>query len=81
MTQDEFALLCDVHRTTIGLLERAERIPGIDVLVRLAGALEMTPNDLLEGLSWEPDRGGEPLGAYNIGGDAVSCESPPARAA
>jgi transcriptional regulator with XRE-family HTH domain len=43
-----------LHRTAIGQLERAERVARIDTLIKLAGALGVSPGELLTGLSWEP---------------------------
>jgi hypothetical protein len=36
------------------VVERGLRLGRIDTLVKLCGALEAEPNDLLQGLSWEP---------------------------
>jgi transcriptional regulator with XRE-family HTH domain len=38
LSQEELAEKADVHPTYIGLLERGQRIPGIDVAERLAKA-------------------------------------------
>ena len=54
ITQEELSFLAGLHRTEIGLLERACRIPRIDTLAKLAGALEVPPADLLTGIEWEP---------------------------
>lgn len=43
-----------LHRTEIGLLERGARIPRIDTLAKLAGALGVPPADLLDGIEWQP---------------------------
>jgi hypothetical protein len=43
-----------LHRTEIGLLERGGRACRIDTLVRVAGALEVRPEELLEGILWIP---------------------------
>ncbi len=39
------------------MLERGIRLARVDTLVKLAGALEIPPEELLEGLVWTP---GEP---------------------
>ncbi|HEY0392669.1 MAG TPA: helix-turn-helix transcriptional regulator [Solirubrobacterales bacterium] len=54
VTQEEIAFRAGLHRTEIGLLERGGRIPRIDTLVKLAGALGVEPADLLDGIRWEP---------------------------
>ena len=61
LTQEEIAFRAALHRTEIGLLERGLRIPRIDTLVKLAGALGVEPAVLLDGISWEP-------GDYRPGG-------------
>jgi transcriptional regulator with XRE-family HTH domain len=43
-----------MHRTQISLLEGGERLPRVETLVKLAGALGVAPNDLLDGIAWEP---------------------------
>jgi hypothetical protein len=43
-----------LHRTAVGQIERAERVCRVDTLVKLAGALEINPGDLLNGIVWEP---------------------------
>lgn len=66
VSQEELAVLASLHRTEIGLLERGERIPRIDTLVRLAGSLSVAPDDLIAGIDWQPgvvQRGGFELGA------------------
>jgi transcriptional regulator with XRE-family HTH domain len=39
ITQEEMSFRASLHRTEIGLLERGGRIPRIDTLAKLAGAL------------------------------------------
>ena len=54
ITQEELAFRASLHRTEIGLLERGGRTPKIDTLAKLAGALEVEPGALFEGIRWEP---------------------------
>jgi len=54
LSQEELGVLAAMNRTQIGILERGERLPRIDTLARLAGALSVSPNELLEGISWRP---------------------------
>jgi transcriptional regulator with XRE-family HTH domain len=56
-----------LHRTAIGQLERAERVARIDTLIKLAGALDVEPSELLAGLAWEP--GGTRLGEFRPAGE------------
>lgn len=54
LSQEALAERAEMHRTEIGLLERAGRMPKIDTFVKLAGALAVEPCDLLDGIRWEP---------------------------
>jgi transcriptional regulator with XRE-family HTH domain len=54
LSQEELGLRASLHRTEIGLLERGERVPRIDTLVKLAAALGVEPGVLLEGIGWKP---------------------------
>lgn len=54
LSQDELAQMASLHRTEISLLERGRRIPRIDTLAKLAGALAVSPRDLLDGIEWTP---------------------------
>lgn len=63
-TQEEVAWRASLHRTEIGLLERGGRVPRIDTLAKLAGALGVPPADLLDGIAWES--GQVRLGQFRI---------------
>jgi len=65
-TQEDLAFRASLHRTEIGLLERGGRIPKIDTLAKLAGALEVEPGALFEGIRWEP--GNVRLGHFETAG-------------
>jgi transcriptional regulator with XRE-family HTH domain len=54
LSQENAAFRASIHRTEWSLLERGVRCPRIDTLVRLAGGLGVTPNDLLKGIVWKP---------------------------
>jgi transcriptional regulator with XRE-family HTH domain len=54
ISQEELGTRCELHRTEISLLERAGREPRLATLIKLAGALETTPQELCEGLGWDP---------------------------
>jgi transcriptional regulator with XRE-family HTH domain len=56
ISQEEAAVRASLHRTAVGQLERGERVARIDTLIKLAGALGVSPAELLAGLSWEPGR-------------------------
>lgn len=54
LSQEELAGRADIHRTQISLIEGGKRMPRLDTLVKLAGALGVEPGALLEGIVWEP---------------------------
>jgi len=54
LTQQETSYRASIHRTEISQLERGLRIPRIDTVAKLAGALEIEPGKLFEGIAWEP---------------------------
>lgn len=54
LSQEEVAVRASLHRTEIGLLERGERLPRIDTMIKLAGALDVPPIELIEGIEWSP---------------------------
>jgi transcriptional regulator with XRE-family HTH domain len=54
LSQEDCGLRAGLHRTAVGQIERGERIPRADSLVKIAGALGCSPCDLLAGLSWRP---------------------------
>ena len=61
MSQEGLAERADLHRTEVGLIERGRRVGRIDTLIKLAAALSVGPEELLEGIDWvvaEPRRGG-----------------------
>jgi transcriptional regulator with XRE-family HTH domain len=54
LSQEELAARASVHRTQISLMESGKRLPRLDTLVKLAGALEVEVPRLVEGIAWEP---------------------------
>jgi transcriptional regulator with XRE-family HTH domain len=56
LSQEQLAFAAGLHRTEVGMLERGVRMARIDTLAKLAGALDVTPNDLMAGICWTPGR-------------------------
>jgi len=56
ISQEELGYMCDLHRTEISLLERGGREPRMGTIVKLAGSLDTTPNELCEGVAWNSQR-------------------------
>jgi transcriptional regulator with XRE-family HTH domain len=51
-SQEGLAALCSLHRTEIGLIENGQRLPRVDTLMKLAGALGVRAESLLDGVAW-----------------------------
>jgi transcriptional regulator with XRE-family HTH domain len=56
LSQEALGFRASLHRTEIGMLERGIRLARVDTLVKLAGALGISPLALLDGIAWEPSR-------------------------
>ncbi len=54
MSQEELGIRASLHRTEISQLERGLRVARIDTLVKLAGALGVSPAELIAGIDWSP---------------------------
>ncbi len=68
LSQEELSQLASLHRTEISQLERGLRLPRIDTLIKLKFSLEVSAEDLLDGLTWSP-------GDYRPGGFVARGES------
>ena len=55
LSQEELAFRASVHRTQISLMESGKRLPRFETLVKLLGALDASPEDLMKGIAWEPN--------------------------
>jgi len=61
VSQEELGARAGLHRTEIGMLEHGTRLARVDTLMKLAGSLDISPSELLEGIHWTPgttDEGG-----------------------
>jgi len=54
ISQHEVAFRAETHHTLISPLELGQTLPHIDTFIRLAGALEATPDELTAGIIWTP---------------------------
>jgi transcriptional regulator with XRE-family HTH domain len=71
MSQEDLGFAAGLHRTEVSGLERGARVPRIDTLIKLAGGLSTPPEELLDGIGWQP--GTIQHGGFNVapsGGDA-----------
>jgi transcriptional regulator with XRE-family HTH domain len=74
-SQEELSIRASLHRTEVSQLERGLRLARIDTLVKVAGALGVTPNDLLTGIEWNP--GSATLGNFAVAADGERSADPP----
>ena len=70
LSQEQLSFRAGLHRTEIGMLERGVRVARIDTLIKLAGGLGTTPEELLDGLMWQP--GDVPSGHFGPPGGGES---------
>ncbi len=54
ISQEELSIRASLHRTEISQLERGLRLARIDTLIKLAGSLEVSADELLAGIVWSP---------------------------
>ncbi len=54
ISQEDLAGICSLHRTYIGSVERGERNVGLENIVKIARALNVTLQELLDGISDKP---------------------------
>lgn len=55
LTQAATAERAGLDRTEVSLIERGKRVPRLATIVKLAGALQVEPCALLEGMAWKLD--------------------------
>lgn len=53
-SQEGLGALCGLHRTEIGFVEKGKRLPRVDTLIKLAGALGLGVQVLVDGIEWIP---------------------------
>lgn len=51
-SQEALGALASLHRTEVGMVEKGERLPRVDTLIKLASALGVGAAELLEGVDW-----------------------------
>jgi transcriptional regulator with XRE-family HTH domain len=61
LSQEDLSHLASLHRTEVSQIERGLRLCRIDTLIKLKCSLDVSADDLLEGIVWTP-------GDYRPGG-------------
>ena len=64
LSQEELSIRASLHRTEVSQLERGLRLARIDTLVKVAGALGVSTDALLEGINWRP--GSATIGEFSV---------------
>jgi transcriptional regulator with XRE-family HTH domain len=75
ISQELLAELASLHRTAVGQLERGERVARADTLVKLAAALGVDANALLEGIVWTSPRRDTGSFGFEDAGGPHGCET------
>jgi transcriptional regulator with XRE-family HTH domain len=52
LSQEELGALAGLHRTEIGMVEKGERLPRADTLIKLASSLAVPVGSLVAGIEW-----------------------------
>lgn len=68
LSQERLAAAAGMHRTEVGYLEHGQRCPRIDTLVKLACALTVPTDELLDGIAWVPGAAAQ-RGGFSIEGE------------
>lgn len=58
LSQENLSLRASLVRTHVGKIENGERLPKLETIHRLAGALGVEPRELLADFYWRPDGSG-----------------------
>ncbi|HVY78864.1 MAG TPA: helix-turn-helix transcriptional regulator [Solirubrobacterales bacterium] len=66
ISQEQLWFRAEVHKTSLSDLERGLIIPRIGTVLRIAGALGVTPNDLVEGIAWKPPEINVTKGSFEV---------------
>jgi transcriptional regulator with XRE-family HTH domain len=54
ISQYELAFRAEISHPSISLIELGKKLPRIDTVIRLAGALGAKPSELAAGITWVP---------------------------
>jgi transcriptional regulator with XRE-family HTH domain len=65
VTQEDLGFMASLHRTEVSQLERGGRVPRLDTILKLAGALSVEPGELLKGMKWASP-GAPPRGGFRV---------------
>jgi transcriptional regulator with XRE-family HTH domain len=82
LSQLDAGVRAGLHRTEVSMLERRLRMPRLDTILQIAGGIDADPRELVEGLTWDLDRGrlweARPVSGHHevtVGGQRVTWEA------
>jgi transcriptional regulator with XRE-family HTH domain len=55
INKSQLARLTELNPTAISRFESGKRMPRLDTLVKITGALDCRADELVEGMGWKPD--------------------------
>jgi transcriptional regulator with XRE-family HTH domain len=55
LSQEGIADRAGLHRTHVAMIEEGRRLPRLDTIVKLGGAVGVEPCELLTGMAWKLD--------------------------
>jgi DNA-binding XRE family transcriptional regulator len=64
LSQAALAQLVGLNRVDVGAIERGQRLPRLDTILKLSAGVEVSPCVLLAGLRWRPGHYVE--GSFNV---------------
>jgi transcriptional regulator with XRE-family HTH domain len=51
-SQEDLGAAAGLHRTEVGMVEKGERLPRVDTLLKLASSLAVPVGELVAGIEW-----------------------------
>ena len=70
ISQHELSFRAEMGLNSVSLLELGMKQPRIDIFIRLAGALGVTPNELVAGIQWMPAEVVATPGSFDVPNDS-----------
>ncbi|MGD9735216.1 MAG: helix-turn-helix domain-containing protein [Solirubrobacterales bacterium] len=64
LSGEQVSQLADIDRSAVWLIEKGKRLPDLETLIKLAGALGIEPDELLRGIGFRAAKGQRPAGLY-----------------
>jgi transcriptional regulator with XRE-family HTH domain len=79
LSQAELGELTQLSRVDISAIERGQRLPRLDTILKVSAGVEASPCELLAGLRWRPGHFHYVEGDFYVEGDPASDAEGPRR--